>query len=183
MKKKASANNNLVKLMIEKLLDKVQEYAKKYLDKFEKAILNEKSGSPDKNSTIKNLSMTAVRSTQILIFFMLVEEHKRSDFSYRQIYLYLREIKRDLNILEIFYQQTETLRQLGVAVYTAASVPELLLSQQSRSYILNLCLLPPNGTDFFKLTWSKNFHRVVTVLFKEFTFKSYISCSRQPTLL
>ena len=96
--------------MIEKLLDKVQEYAKKYLDKFEKAILNEKSGSPDKNSTIKNLSMTAVRSTQILIFFMLVEEHKRSDFSYRQIYLYLREIKRDLNILEIFYQETESLR-------------------------------------------------------------------------
>ena len=41
LKKKASENNIPVKLMVEKLLDKVQEYAKKYLDKFEEAILNE----------------------------------------------------------------------------------------------------------------------------------------------
>ena len=40
-------------------------------------------------------------------------------------------------------------RHLGVAVYTEASVPDLLLSQ-ARSYILNLCILPPGDTDHFK---------------------------------
>ena len=60
MKKKASESNIPVKLMIEKFLDKIQEYATNYLERFQEAILNEKSGSPDENSTLKNLSMTEV---------------------------------------------------------------------------------------------------------------------------
>ena len=46
--------------MIEKFLDKIQEYATNYLERFQEAILNEKSGSPDVISTLKNLSMTEV---------------------------------------------------------------------------------------------------------------------------
>ena len=46
-------------------------------------------------------------------------------------------------------------RHLGVAVYTEASVPDLLLSEAT-SYVLNLCLLPRNNTELFQFKLDQN---------------------------
>ena len=101
----------------------------------------------------------------------LVAENKRSDYSSNKLFLHIRQIRRDLNILEIFYQETESLRwvewilskvdhisflrHLGVAVYTEASVPDLLLSEAT-SYVLNLCLLPRNNTELSQFKLDQN---------------------------
>ena len=60
LNKRASKDNIPVKERIEKFLDKIQEYVHDYEERFQEAIQNEKSGSPDRNSTLKNLSMKIV---------------------------------------------------------------------------------------------------------------------------
>ena len=57
LNKRASKDNISVKEKIEKFLNKIQEYVHYYEESFQEAIQNEKSGSPDRNSTLKNLSM------------------------------------------------------------------------------------------------------------------------------
>ena len=46
-----------MKQRIEKFLNKIQEYEHNYEERFQEAIQNEKSGSHDRNSTLKNLGM------------------------------------------------------------------------------------------------------------------------------
>ena len=112
--KRASKDNIPVKLIIENFLDKIQEYVNDYLERFQEAIQNEKSGSHDSNSTLKNLSMKIFHIPYLKYIptppIFLVAENKRSDYSSNKLFLHLRQIRRDLNILEIFYQETESLR-------------------------------------------------------------------------
>ena len=60
LNKRASKDNIPVKERIEKFLNKIQEYEHNYEERFQEAIQNEKSGSHDSNSTLKNLGIKIV---------------------------------------------------------------------------------------------------------------------------
>ena len=49
-----------MKERIEQILNKIQEYEHNYEERFQEAIQNEKSGSHDSNSTLKNLGIKIV---------------------------------------------------------------------------------------------------------------------------